>query len=155
MNCYNHEDRPAVASCQVCRKNLCRECADKYSPILCDDCYSSLRKQEFESLKQARRKIIRTFIISVVLFVLMLFWARCSMVESLCGFILPFGWSYFSEVKLPPYIGVMQNGWITIIFFYIFKVLFSLVAGLPLLIYAIYKLVKLSKAVKTAEIEEI
>ncbi len=27
MNCFNHQDRPAVGTCKACSKGLCSECA--------------------------------------------------------------------------------------------------------------------------------
>ncbi|MGN0154843.1 MAG: B-box zinc finger protein [Lachnospiraceae bacterium] len=38
MKCYYHGDREAVAQCTECGKALCRECADIYSPVLCNEC---------------------------------------------------------------------------------------------------------------------
>lgn len=46
MKCYNHSERDAVAMCNVCGKFLCKECADKHNPIMCDDCYEKSLKQE-------------------------------------------------------------------------------------------------------------
>lgn len=39
MKCYNHQERDAVATCSECGVGLCKECADKHSPILCDKCF--------------------------------------------------------------------------------------------------------------------
>lgn len=155
MNCYNHIDRPAVAACKVCGKSLCKECADKYTPFLCDECYAKLRKEEFESLKRARRKIITTFIWGIIFFIVFFFGFNFEFWSALWCFVIPFGWSYFSDINLPEYVKYLHNGGVQVIIFYIFKILFALIAGIPVLIYAIYKLVKLSKAVKTAEIENL
>ena len=38
MKCFNHTDVEAVATCVDCGKSLCKECASKYEPILCDSC---------------------------------------------------------------------------------------------------------------------
>lgn len=46
MKCYNHPERDAVAMCNVCGKFLCKECADKHNPIMCDDCYEKSLQQE-------------------------------------------------------------------------------------------------------------
>jgi len=155
MNCYNHIDRPAVAACKVCGKSLCKECADKYTPFLCDECYTRLRKEEFDSLKRERRKIITTFIWGVAFFAVLFFGFNVDFWTSLYSFVIPFGWSYFSYVKLPEYVYYLRDGFTHILVFNVIKLIFALLAGLPLLIYAIYKLIKLSKAVKTTEIENI
>ena len=38
MKCYNHPTRDAVSTCTVCGRGLCKECTDKYSPVMCDIC---------------------------------------------------------------------------------------------------------------------
>ena len=38
MNCYNHTDQPAVATCIDCGKGLCSECSNKYNIFICDSC---------------------------------------------------------------------------------------------------------------------
>ena len=45
MKCFYHEDREAAATCQRCGKGLCRECAAKYTPCLCDDCYEAIQAE--------------------------------------------------------------------------------------------------------------
>lgn len=50
MKCYNHPERDAVSTCTKCGKGLCKECTDKYSPILCDEC-----RQEYEIKQEEER----------------------------------------------------------------------------------------------------
>lgn len=45
MKCFNHEEREAAATCQRCGKGLCKECASKYTPCLCDDCYEAIQNE--------------------------------------------------------------------------------------------------------------
>ena len=45
MKCFNHEDREAVATCQHCGKALCKACASKYTPCLCDECFQALQEE--------------------------------------------------------------------------------------------------------------
>ena len=45
MKCFYHEDREAAATCQRCGKGLCRECAAKYTPCLCDECFAALQQE--------------------------------------------------------------------------------------------------------------
>lgn len=54
MNCFNHEDRSAVAQCVDCGVFLCRECASKYNPALCDRCFRE-RQEEQARYVQAER----------------------------------------------------------------------------------------------------
>lgn len=53
MNCFYHEEVPAVAPCSSCGKFLCKECATKYTPILCGDCAAELyREQQVQEHKK-------------------------------------------------------------------------------------------------------
>ena len=45
MKCFNHEDREAAATCQRCGKGLCRACASKYTPCLCDECFEAIQNE--------------------------------------------------------------------------------------------------------------
>lgn len=39
MNCYDHPDRLAVTRCTRCGRPLCRECAERYTPVpVCSSC---------------------------------------------------------------------------------------------------------------------
>ena len=77
MKCFYHTDREAVATCQRCGKALCRECAAKYNPCLCDECKSILdaadrqaesdkRQKYLDALVDTRSEFIRACIAGVV-----------------------------------------------------------------------------------------
>ena len=53
MNCYNHIDLPAVATCIDCGKGLCSECSNKYTILICDSC--SLKRLYTEKSSIATR----------------------------------------------------------------------------------------------------
>lgn len=53
MNCYNHIDLPAVATCINCGKGLCSECSNKYTILICDSC--SLKRLYTEKSSIATR----------------------------------------------------------------------------------------------------
>ena len=53
MKCFNHTEREAVATCQKCGKGLCRECAEKYTPCMCDTCAAQIQRDQ---QKQAQSK---------------------------------------------------------------------------------------------------
>lgn len=56
MNCFYHEDRPAVAQCGCCGRALCKSCATKYDEIICDDCATvAFRQLEKEQRSEDRR----------------------------------------------------------------------------------------------------
>ena len=53
MNCYNHTDQPAVATCIDCGKGLCSECSNKYTILVCDSC--NLNRLYIEKSSMLRR----------------------------------------------------------------------------------------------------
>lgn len=57
MKCYYHTDREAVATCK-CGRCLCRECADKHNPIMCNSCWSAYQKELREEV-EANRVLIQ------------------------------------------------------------------------------------------------
>ena len=71
MKCYNHPERDAVSTCSQCGRALCKECTDKYTPIMCDDCRKGyVEKQKQESQNEQREwniGLIKQFIIFIVL----------------------------------------------------------------------------------------
>ena len=54
MKCFNHVDQDAVATCQVCGKGLCHECASKYTPCMCDECAAA--QVEMEEAREVNYK---------------------------------------------------------------------------------------------------
>lgn len=65
MKCFNHEDREAVASCQKCGKGLCKECASKYTPCLCDECFARIQQQSAQQAQAAEENRKRKYIASL------------------------------------------------------------------------------------------
>ena len=59
MKCYNHPERDAVGMCSVCGKFLCKECVDKHSPIMCNECYEN-SLQNIRAQRQQQEAEIRT-----------------------------------------------------------------------------------------------
>ena len=41
MECARHPGRQAVATCNLCGKGLCSECAERFAPPLCEACLLS------------------------------------------------------------------------------------------------------------------
>ena len=84
MKCFNHPEREAVATCQKCGKGLCRECAEKYTPCMCESCavqtqrakqQQALRKEEERKQKyknalvDTRSEFIGTCVIGIVVMI--------------------------------------------------------------------------------------
>lgn len=159
MKCYYHPDRDAVASCQNCGKNLCKECADKYHPCLCDDCYKILRQKEIDDLKAARKQLVKTFVISCALALV------CAMITTSSGsenfpwfftfiaFFAPWGWNYGNLLGLTWFFNINPAGCIFMVLVYLFRAIVSAIIGVFCFIAAIIKYVKIKNAEKTAEIE--
>ena len=89
MKCFNHTEREAVATCQKCGKGLCRECAEKYTPCMCDACAARTRqekKQQAQNKEDQRRQkykdalidtrseFIKTAVIGVLVGILFVWW---------------------------------------------------------------------------------
>ena len=55
-------EREAVATCQKCGKGLCRECAEKHTPCLCDLCAVQIQydQQQQAQNKEEQRKLWQT-----------------------------------------------------------------------------------------------
>lgn len=159
MKCYFHPDRDAVATCQNCGKSLCKECAEKYQPCLCDDCYKILRQQEIENLKAARKQLRKTIIISLILGG---FFALITLTEgkenfpwifAFVAFFAPYGWNYANLLGLTWFFNINPSGCLLMAFVYTFRALVASVIGVFCFFAAIFRFMKLKKAEKTIEIE--
>lgn len=152
MKCFNHEDREVVATCQRCGKGLCKECASKYSPCLCEECHAALleqkamrkikkendKKQKYlDALVDTKSEFIKTCIWGVV-------WAIIlgSLVDySFLGivfFFLPFGWKLLTYLQsfIPITIIGSVIFWIVWIFM---KSMLSIIIGIPAFVYQMIK----------------
>ena len=98
MHCYLHPNRSVAGYCADCGKFLCSECASKYSPCLCDDCYNT----RLSNNKSARRKLFfRRLIIGAIIALLAWGFSRESLGDEayiISGvlFFLPYGGSILS-----------------------------------------------------------
>lgn len=159
MKCYNHPDRDSVATCQKCGKFLCKECADKYQPFLCDNCYKELRQKEIDDLVSARNQFKKTLKISCVLAII------CAIITlltdhytfpgyfALIAFFLPWGWKYSNLLGLSWFFNLNPTGIVLMLLYYILKAIIAAIVGVFCFIAAINKYRKIKKAEKTAEIE--
>lgn len=67
LQCINHEDKPAVATCIGCGVGLCRECTEKYNIIVCDRCVG---EAEMYEKKAAKKRLICMVVVFVVFMLL-------------------------------------------------------------------------------------
>lgn len=152
MKCFYHQKKDAVGTCQNCGKGLCKECAGKYTPCLCDDCAVNIKLIE-ENEKEQKRKdaLIDTtseFIAAIIKgSIAVLIWyliVNKAMdtpfdVSQLFIFFLPFGWALFTylEQYLPP---IFLSG----VFLWIYlalKFVVSILLGVPCFIYQVIKFI--------------
>lgn len=98
MHCYLHPNRSVSSYCTDCGKFLCSECASKYSPCLCDDCYNT----RLSNNKSTRRRLFfRRLIIGAIIAFLTWYFCREYMgngayIVSSMFFFLPYGFSILS-----------------------------------------------------------
>ena len=157
MKCYFHPEEEAVATCQHCGKSLCKECASKYTPCLCDQCYSILRKREAAEMRAARKPFLITLGIAAALFIIVHPLAREKGAEILAylAFFIPFGWKYSNLLGLTWLFSFNPSGIILMIFVYLFRAFVAVILGIPSFIVALIRFIKLTIAARTRKIENL
>ena len=160
LKCFNHPEQDAVATCQKCGKGLCRECAEKYTPCLCDSCAALIqqekqqevknredqRRQKYRSaLVDTRNEFIKTALIGIVVGIIFLYIMVSqendvpTCILGMCmGFCTPFGWKFFTYLQ--SFFPVVIFG--TLLFWFIWfwiKLALSIYVGIPTFIYQVIK----------------
>ncbi|WNX84079.1 hypothetical protein RWV98_16085 [Agathobaculum sp. NTUH-O15-33] len=163
MNCYHHEDRVAVGTCQVCGKALCKECAGKHTPCLCDECFDACQTTLAAAKAQAKKDAIidtHAEFVGALLKGLLGAVGLTALFGLLGGgnimqiapmgigfFFVPFGWAVLTYIEqwLPAF---LMDG-IVFLFYLVVKLMLSMFLGIPCFLYQIikyiYKLVKRAK----------
>ena len=166
MKCYNHIELDAVATCQLCGKALCRACAAKYSPCMCDECADAVRR-EAEYLSQAEeielkaryrdtlidtrgefvRACLKGLLIAFLVFGFYHVQIGDSFGESLAFatfcFFAPFGWRFLTYLQSYSNIFLIGN----IAFWFVWigtKALLGLILGIPCFIFQAIKTIRAS-----------
>lgn len=165
MKCFNHPEREAVATCQNCGKGLCRECAEKHTPCLCDICAVQIKRDEQEQAKSkeeekkekyrnalvdTRSEFVGTAVIGIIVGVLGVWWSatQTSSVEfngffDYVGvffgwFCVPFGWKFLTYLQSFIPISLFGTFWFWFIYIAI-KVFLSVLVGIPAFIFQLIK----------------
>ena len=166
MKCFNHTEREAVATCQRCGKGLCRECAEKHTPCLCDTCAIQTRRDQLQQAqnKEERRKqkykaalvdtrseFIKTAVIGIlfgILSVCLVVWDQgntgdvytfVDYVALFCvGFCIPFGWKFLTYLQSFFPLSIFGTFWFWIIYGAV-KLVLSMIVGIPTFIYQLVK----------------
>lgn len=160
MKCFNHVEREAVATCKKCGKGLCKECAEKYTPCMCDACAAQLqqdkqqqaqnkeeqRKQKYkDALVDTRGEFIKTTLIGVVVGIVMIIWLRDDTFTVgdyigylIIGLFIPFGWKFLTYLQSFIPIFLFGTWWFWLIYI-IVKASLSIFIGIPAFIYQLVK----------------
>lgn len=171
MKCFNHEDRDAVATCQRCGKALCKECASKYTPCLCDTCFTAIqaekqqqaqtaedqRRQKYkDALIDTRSEFFKTCLWGVV-------WGAvvvliCNQGSSgLTGsdnvlyfgwfFFVPFGWKLLTYLQslFPVFILGTPFFWLC---WFVVKLIICMFIGIPAFIFQLFKTISVEKKIR-------
>ena len=171
MKCFNHPERDAVASCQKCGKGLCRECAEKHTPCMCDACAARVqkdrlrqaqnrenqRKQKYkDALVDTRSEFITTAVIGIIVAILLAWWTAdhnsrpVGFLESVgvffCSFCIPFGWKFLTYLQSFLPITLFGTWWFWFIYLVV-KVLASVFVGVPAFIYQLVKTIRAQRKI--------
>lgn len=162
MKCFNHPEREAVATCQKCGKGLCRECAEKYTPCMCDTCAAQIqrnkeqqaqnkenqRKQKYkDALVDTRSEFIKTAVIGIIIGIIGTCWQVNDndisgvvdyMGAFFCWFCVPFGWKFLTYLQSFFPIFLIGTWWFWLIYIVV-RVVLSAIVGIPTFIYQLVK----------------
>ena len=160
MKCFNHTEREAVATCQKCGKGLCKECAEKYTPCMCDTCAEQTRKNQQQqaqnkeeqrkqkykdALVDTRSEFITTVIIGVVLSIVLIIWLRDDtdgfidyVFFFIIGICIPFGLKFLTYLQSFIHLRIWGTWWFWLIYV-IVKAVLSIFIGIPAFIYQLVK----------------
>ena len=162
MKCFNHPEREAVATCQKCGKGLCKECAEKHTPCLCDSCAVQIqrdrqqqaqnkeeqRKQKYKNaLVDTRSEFIRTTVIGIVVSILFVWFMKSEHADLtfadcagyfFLGICVPFGWKLLTYLQSFFPLSIFGTFWFWIIWGVV-KLALSMIIGIPAFIYQLIK----------------
>lgn len=165
MNCFNHPEREAVATCQKCGKGLCRECAEKYMPCMCDPCAAQTkrdqqqqaknkeeqRKQKYrDALVDSRSEFITTTVIGIFVGIFLVWfttksaYARGDSSFTECveiffaGICVPFGWKILTYLQSFFPLSIIGTFWFWLIYGVV-KLFLSVIVGIPAFFYQLVK----------------
>lgn len=154
MKCYYHENRDAVATCTMCNKGLCKECASLNNPCLCSECVEIAKKDAINYSEEKRKNALidttTEFIFAIVKGIIAVV-AGYFIVKYILGaktislsdmwflFFLPFGWSVFTYLE-QFFSSVFLGGFLFLIYLAL-KFIASVFLGIPCFIYQIIKFI--------------
>lgn len=133
MKCAYHYDRNAVATCKVCGKGLCQECADLISPPQCVGCFKN-------NLEAEKSKVVKSLVCAGVLALVIFFGGvlgpNGNIVEAFFWACVPFGWIALNRITPNIFLIMPVGGWIV---YFLIKLVLSMVVGIVALPYKLIK----------------
>lgn len=141
MKCFYHCEEDAVALCVDCGKRLCKECASRFSVPICPEC--NLRR-----INTDRKLLIQNAAIMIVAFIIGFSYGlgpysntdlgmRIFMGYLAAG--IPWGWSMLTRITPNIFLCLPWIGWLIYVFI---KLSISILIGMFVTPYKIYKTVK-------------
>lgn len=165
MKCFNHPEREAVATCQKCGKGLCKECAEKYTPCMCDPCAAQdkrerqqqaqskeeKRKQKYrDALVDSRSEFITTTAIGILVGIIFVWFMTKSDYAPdensfadcvgyfFLGICVPFGWKILTYLQSFFPLSIIGTFWFWIIYGVV-KLFLSMIVGIPAFFFQLVK----------------
>lgn len=145
MKCYYHSDREIVATCTECGKGLCKECASKWEPTLCDDC----AKGHIDEKRNTQKKIIGLsmgiLVAGVVIGIIMAIQDKrvdnfgLCLVMSLAVIFAVNGWQWLNRIQPAMFMFLPIMGWFIYFFVKFFVAIFVGTVAFPVNIYRFWK----------------
>lgn len=141
MNCYNHPDREAVATCTDCGKGLCQECASHWTIPLCDGCNFNRWSNQASA---AKKELIYMAVCGVVCAVLFTVLVGQFQFLKFLGLIVGFagvyaGWQCLNKITSKVFLILPIVGWF---FYFMVKLMLSALICYPALAWRLYKDIK-------------
>ena len=144
MNCYNHAETTAVASCIDCGKGLCKECASLYSSPICNEC-------NLARVGEDRSSNIKVFIPSMLFFIIGFVLMMMSkshegtIIQKILSAIvlgylfggIPWGWRVITFITPQMFLFMSIFGWII---YFVLKLILSFAVGIVAMPIAVIRL---------------
>ncbi len=111
MNCYYHSETAGSATCHDCGRALCNVCSDRFTPIMCEGCFTTGQSTE-------RKSITKSLTVSGIMLVVGLLFSLGSnsfgtAIISMYFFAsIPFGWSLVSRIMSGWVLFMGIRGWL-------------------------------------------
>jgi len=130
MNCFNHTEEVAVASCIDCAKGLCKGCSSLYQTPICNEC-------NLKRVKSDKGNILRIYLPSIILFTIGLIIGIYN-ANFGSGLILgwvsagvPWGWKVISFIQPRMFLFLSFFGWVIYFFIKFILAYFVGIVALP------------------------